>query len=396
MAKKIKKVETPIDQRETFVSIQKNFADSELSVEEKLKTLYALQKADSEIDKILQLRGELPVEVENLENEVLGLKTRAAQINTEIDTLNSNITDYKHQIVECDTAIEKYKNQMDSVTNSREYDSLSKEVENQDLLKKIAVKNVADTKEIIAAKKAELADIKDALKVKQAGWHLFKTNKNVRRAVFLGVLLQAMQQFTGFNVIMYYSPKILSLAGFSSTEDQMIGTVLNGIVFTLSTFIAISMVDKSGRKPALKIGFGVMALSMAAVGICMSMLESGTAPAWVSYFAAVMTMVSIAGFGMSAGPIVWVLCSEIQPLKSREFGIACSTMTNWITCAIVGATFLSLVDTLGSAHTFWLYAFLNGFFIVLTMAFVPETKNVTLEQIEKNLMSGKKLRDIGC
>ena len=95
MAKKIKKVETPIDQRETFVSIQKNFADSELSVEEKLKTLYALQKADSEIDKILQLRGELPVEVENLENEVLGLKTRAAQINTEIDTLNSNITDYK-------------------------------------------------------------------------------------------------------------------------------------------------------------------------------------------------------------------------------------------------------------------------------------------------------------
>ena len=160
MAKKIKKVETPIDQRETFVSIQKNFADSELSVEEKLKTLYALQKADSEIDKILQLRGELPVEVENLENEVLGLKTRAAQINTEIDTLNSNITDYKHQIVECDTAIEKYKNQMDSVTNSREYDSLSKEVENQDLLKKIAVKNEANVRnEDLKAKKEELSNI---------------------------------------------------------------------------------------------------------------------------------------------------------------------------------------------------------------------------------------------
>lgn len=197
---------------------------------------------------------------------------------------------------------------------------------------------------------SELSDIKETLKVKQAGWQLFKTNKNVRRVVFLGVLLQAMQQFTGFNVIMYYSPKILSLAGFSSTEDQMIGTVINGIVFTLSTFIAIFMVDKSGRKPALKIGFAVMAVSMAAVGVCMSMLEAGTAASWVSYFAAVMTMVSIAGFGMSAGPIVWVLCSEIQPLKSREFGIACSTMTNWITCAIVGATFLSLVDTLGSAR----------------------------------------------
>ncbi|MCB7447359.1 MFS transporter, partial [Bacteroides thetaiotaomicron] len=69
--------------------------------------------------------------------------------------------------------------------------------------------------------------------VKQAGWSLLRSNKNVRRAVFLGVLLQAMQQFTGFNVIMYYSPKILSLGGFSSTEDQMIGTVINGIVFVL-------------------------------------------------------------------------------------------------------------------------------------------------------------------
>ena len=241
----------------------------------------------------------------------------------------------------------------------------------------------------------EMTDIEESLKVKQAGWQLFKTNSNVRRAVFLGVLLQAMQQFTGFNVIMYYSPKILSLAGFSTTEEQMIGTVINGIVFTLSTFIAIWMVDKSGRKPALKVGFGVMALAMAVVGVCMSLLEAGNASLGVSYLAAIMTMVSIAGFGMSAGPIVWVLCSEIQPLKSREFGIACSTMTNWITCAIVGATFLSLVDTLGSAHTFWLYAVLNGLFIALTMYYVPETKNVSLEKIEQNLMAGKKLRNIG-
>ncbi|WP_295269137.1 sugar porter family MFS transporter [Selenomonas sp.] len=242
----------------------------------------------------------------------------------------------------------------------------------------------------------ELADIKETLKVKQAGWQLFKANKNVRRAVFLGVLLQAMQQFTGFNVIMYYSPKILGLAGFSSTEDQMIGTVINGIVFTLATFIAVGMVDKSGRKPALKIGFFVMAVSMAIVGVCMTMLEGGNAPSFVPYLAAIMTMMMIAGFAMSAGPIVWVLCSEIQPLKSREFGVACSTMTNWITCAIVGATFLSLIDALGSANTFWLYAALNAVFIFLTIGFVPETKNVTLEEIEKNLMSGKKLRDIGC
>ena len=147
MAKKLKKVETPIDQRETFVSIQKNFADSELSVEEKL------QKADSAIDKILQLRGELPVEVANLENEVSEMKAKAAQITAEIEAFNTSISNFKNQIVEYDAAIGKYKSQMESIANSREYDSLSKEVENHELLKKIAQKNVTDTKEAILVKK---------------------------------------------------------------------------------------------------------------------------------------------------------------------------------------------------------------------------------------------------
>lgn len=166
MAKKIKKVETPIDQRETFVSIQKNFADSELSVEGKLKTLYALQKADSAIDKILQLRGELPVEVENLEKEVAEMKSKEARISEEIEAYNAAITNYKHEIVECDTAIDKYKLQMESIANSREYDSLSKEVENQELLKKIAMKNVGDTKEAILDKKNELQIIGEDIAVR--------------------------------------------------------------------------------------------------------------------------------------------------------------------------------------------------------------------------------------
>ena len=163
MAKKLKKVETPIDQRETFVSIQKNFADSELSVEEKLRTLYALQKADSAIDKILQLRGELPVEVANLESEVSEMKAKAAQITAEIEAFNASISNFKNQIVEYDAAIDKYRSQMDSIANSREYDSLSKEVENHELLRKIAQKNVTDTKEAILVKKEELQAIKEEL-----------------------------------------------------------------------------------------------------------------------------------------------------------------------------------------------------------------------------------------
>ena len=135
--KKIKKVETPIDQRETFVSLQKNFADSDVSVEEKLKTLYALQEADSAIDKIIQLRGELPSEVEALEDEIGDLKAKLAQGNAVIEAYNQTISTSKQNIVDCDAQIEKFQKQLETISNSREYDSINKEIENQGLLRQI-------------------------------------------------------------------------------------------------------------------------------------------------------------------------------------------------------------------------------------------------------------------
>lgn len=166
MAKKTKKVETPIDQRETFVSIQKSFADSDLSVEEKLKTLYALQQADTEIDKILQLRGELPLEVEALENELADLKAKSQNMVAQVDDFNKKIAEYKHNIAECDAQLEKYKAQIDNVANSREYDSLNKEIENQGLLRAIAEKNIDEAKSAIASKKFDIEQVKGQIAVK--------------------------------------------------------------------------------------------------------------------------------------------------------------------------------------------------------------------------------------
>ena len=166
MAKKTKKVETPIDQRETFVSIQKSFADSDLSVEEKLKTLYALQQADTEIDKILQLRGELPLEVEALENELADLKAKSQNMAAQVDDFNKKIAEYKHNIAECDAQLEKYKAQIDNVANSREYDSLNKEIENQGLLRAIAEKNIDEAKSAIASKKFDIEQVKGQIAVK--------------------------------------------------------------------------------------------------------------------------------------------------------------------------------------------------------------------------------------
>ena len=241
----------------------------------------------------------------------------------------------------------------------------------------------------------ELSDINESLKVKQEGWGLFKANKNVRRAVYLGMLLQAMQQFTGINIILYYAPKIFSEAGFATTEQQMIATVICGATNVLATLIAMKTVDKQGRKPILKIGFGGIALGTFLLGVCLFMIDAGYTALWISIIAVIATLFTIASFAMSAGPVVWILCSEIQPLKSRDFGIACSTTMNWICNMIIGATFLTLLNNAGTAQTFWIYTGMNMLFIALTMLLVPETKGVSLEKIEKNLMEGKPLKGIG-
>ena len=244
-----------------------------------------------------------------------------------------------------------------------------------------------------AEAKRELDEIRESLQVKQSGWALFKENSNFRRAVFLGVLLQVMQQFTGMNVIMYYAPKIFELAGYTNTTEQMWGTVIVGLTNVLATFIAIGLVDRWGRKPTLTLGFLVMAAGMGVLG---TMMHIGIHSPSAQYFAIAMLLMFIVGFAMSAGPLIWVLCSEIQPLKGRDFGITCSTATNWIANMIVGATFLTMLNTLGNANTFWVYAALNVLFILLTLCLVPETKHVSLEHIERNLMKGRKLREIGA
>jgi len=161
-----KKVEAPIDNRETFVSLQKSFADSDMPVEEKLKTLYQLQAADSEIDKIIQLRGELPAEVAALEEEIANLKERSAAIAAVVDQFNRNIADAKLSISEHESIIEKYQRQLETISNSREYDSLNKEIENQELLRQIDEKTINDTRYEIGAKKAELDEIKDRLSIR--------------------------------------------------------------------------------------------------------------------------------------------------------------------------------------------------------------------------------------
>lgn len=237
----------------------------------------------------------------------------------------------------------------------------------------------------------ELKEIAEQLKIKQRGFAMFFNNRNFRRSVGLGILLQAVQQLTGINVVMYYAPHIFQTMGYGTT-GQLEFTALVGLVNVLATFIAIGFVDKIGRKPILYAGFTVMTIGMATVGVMMHM---GTNTHAEQLVAVVMLLVFIVGFAMSAGPLMWTICSEIQPLQGRDFGLACSTATNWICNFIVGLTFLTLLNNFGHAQTFWLFAGLNFLFLIITFFLIPETKGITLEHIERNLMDGLPLRNIG-
>lgn len=135
----------------------------EASVAEKLDALYQLQSIDSEIDRIRTIRGELPLEVEDLEDEVSGLETRIAKIAEEVKELEVEISDRKLATKEAETVIAKYKEQQNNVRNNREYDSIAKEIEFQELEIKLHDKKSKEAKAKIAQKKEVLDEAKQKL-----------------------------------------------------------------------------------------------------------------------------------------------------------------------------------------------------------------------------------------
>lgn len=166
MAKK-QQVNIPVDAHETFVSIAKSFSGSD-NVAAKLKNLYELQQADLQIDALVQLRGELPSEVEQLRGQVAADGEKINALRDIIAGYEQNIRGNKTSIEEYVALKEKYQTQLDEIKNSREYDSLVKEIENVEFSILVAEKKVNELRRAIDAKNAEIAEIEAALEIKNA------------------------------------------------------------------------------------------------------------------------------------------------------------------------------------------------------------------------------------
>ncbi len=168
--KKVKQtIVTPIDERETFVSVAKSVNDADgITMDEKLRTLYQIQIKDTAIDKIHLQRGELPLEVQDLEDEVAGLNTRIANAEADIEQIEKKKADFKHAIEEAAMLVEKYTKQQDNVKNNREYESLGKEIEYQTLEQQVCEKRIGECERDLQEKRDLIAATRERLAIFEA------------------------------------------------------------------------------------------------------------------------------------------------------------------------------------------------------------------------------------
>ncbi len=203
----------------------------------------------------------------------------------------------------------------------------------------------------------------------------------MRLLLIIGLALATLQQITGINVVLYYAPEIFKDLGFSM-NTALLQTVAVGAVNLIFTLVAIWTVDRFGRKPLMIVGAAGMGISLLVLGTGFYFQQSGP---WALLF----VLGYVACFSLSLGPVVWVILSEIFPVRIRGRAMAVATVTLWIACYLISQTFPMmndhpvLVKKFHHAFPFWIYAVFCAATIWFVLKFVPETKGRSLEEIEK-------------
>ncbi len=220
----------------------------------------------------------------------------------------------------------------------------------------------------------EVKAIKSSLSEKQ-GTFSELLRPGLRTALIIGIFLSIFSQITGINVIMYYAPEIFKATGDGSSSALM-QTIWVGGINVLMTLVAIRYVDRLGRKKLLLIGSAGMAVCLAFVGA--AFYQQATAGYWV--LGGILLYISF--FAISLGPLTFVVVAEIFPnsIRGRAMGVAIFFL--WLSVYIVSQTFPMLLESIGSAYTFWIYMIMSILAFLFIWRMVPETKGKTLEEIQ--------------
>jgi SP family galactose:H+ symporter-like MFS transporter len=241
----------------------------------------------------------------------------------------------------------------------------------------------------------EIEEIEQALHGPQGAGVAIVMRGYFIKVLMVGVLLQVFQQLVGINMMIYYSPTIFGYAGMKGLLAAMTVPTVN----MLFTFPAIRLVEKWGRKKLLYVGAITMLVTMIAAGVTFQMVGSVSDPAMIGSTPKAVLLASVIlyifGFAVSWGPVVWLVCSEIFPIEGREIGMTITTMVNWTFAGLVMANALSFMQAHGNASIFYVFAGFCALAVLFVALFVPETKGITLEEMEFNLKNGVRLRDLG-
>lgn len=221
----------------------------------------------------------------------------------------------------------------------------------------------------------ELRSMKEVIKKEEKGSWKVLFRPGIRVAIIAGILLALLSQFTGINAIIYYGPRILEEAGLK-LSDALGGQVIIGFVNVAATVYAILKIDKYGRKKLMLGGVSGMAVSLVIVGILFLLkMTSGTV-------ILIFILTFCASFAIGVGPVVWVLLSEIYPTNIRGRAMSIATLALWIGVAMIGQFVPWMLENLTAAGTFFMFA-LFCIPVPFVLKMVPETKGMSLEDIEK-------------
>lgn len=214
----------------------------------------------------------------------------------------------------------------------------------------------------------------------------------LRNALIIAVGIMFFQQSTGINTILYYSPKIFKMAGVESNTLSILPSLIIAVFVLAATILSISMIDKVGRRRIYFIGLSGMVVSLIGTGLAFYLGSSLGAN--LKYVALATILVYNSSFAFSLGPLGWLIISEVFPLKVRGVGMSIGSLSNWFFNAVVAFTFLKLVNFLSPAGAFWIYALIGIVAIIWGYRYIPETKGISLEEIEDHWRSGKSPREL--
>lgn len=240
----------------------------------------------------------------------------------------------------------------------------------------------------------ELDDIRRSVRMQETGNWSNLLAPSIRMPLIVGIGLAVLQQLTGINTVIYYAPTIFQFAGLHSATASIAATAGVGVVNVLATVVAVILVDRAGRRPLLLAGIAGMVVSLAVLGAGFAFGGAGSGGSLLGLITAVSLTAYVASFAIGLGPVFWLLIAEIYPLNVRGRAMSVATITNWAANFLITLTFLTLAGVMGRAGVFWLYALVGIVAWLFVLRLVPETKGLTLEEIEEHFRAGRHPREL--